>query len=146
MPRTGNATDMPTLPRLIGTKSSEQQDCLEMSSSCLGKALTVNGHLETDGEIRVDGCVLGQINAVRLILGRGGYVEGDVIAKNVHIGGKLNGRVFAANVTLDSTADITGRIFHNTADIATGAVIDGRMPWRPLNFFEELKQPPEKQP
>lgn len=137
---------MPTLPRLIGTKSSEQQDGLEMPSSRLGKALTVNGELETDGEIRVDGCVLGQINAVRLILNKGGYVEGDVIAKNVHIGGKLNGRVFATNVTLDSTADVTGRIFHNTADIAAGAVIDGRMPWRPLNFFDELKQPPEKQP
>ena len=135
---------MPTLPRLIGTKASDEQDRLEMSSSCLGKALIVNGHLETDGEIRIYGSVLGQINAVRLFVGRGGYVEGDVIAKNVHIGGKLNGRVFAPKVALDSTADITGRIFHNTADIARGAVIDGRMPWRPINFFDELKQLPER--
>ena len=137
---------MPSLPRLISTKTSDEHDLPVLSSSSLGTALTVNGHLETDGEIRIYGNVLGQINAVRLILGRGGYVEGDVIAKNVHIGGKLNGRVFAPNVTLDSTADITGRIFHNTADVARGALIDGRMPWRPLNFFDELKQPPEKQP
>jgi len=137
---------MSSFPHLIGTKPSNGQGRPELPSSSLGKALTVNGLLESDGEIRIYGSVLGQINAVRLILGRGGYVEGDVIAKNVHIGGKLYGRVFAANVTLDSTADITGRIFHNTAEIATGAVIDGRMPWRPLNFFDELKQPPEKQP
>jgi cytoskeletal protein CcmA (bactofilin family) len=141
----GNATDMSTLPRLIGAEPADEQDYSELSSSRLGKALTVNGKLESDGEIRIYGSVLGQINAVRLIVGRGACVEGDVIAKNVHIGGKLIGRVFAPKVALDSTADITGRIFHNTADIAKGAVIDGRMPWRPLNFFEELKQPPEKQ-
>jgi cytoskeletal protein CcmA (bactofilin family) len=137
---------MPSLPCLIGTKPFDEKDRLEMPSSCLGKALTVNGCLETDGEVRVHGSVLGQINAARLFLGKGGYVEGDVIARNVHIGGKLNGRVFAAKVTLDSTANITGRIFHHSADIARGALIDGRMPWRPLNFFDELKQLPEKQP
>lgn len=137
---------MPSLLRIIGPTTIGEEECPELPSSSLGKALTVRGLLESEGEIQVYGSVLGQINAARLILGRGGYVEGDVVAKYVHIGGKLIGRVFAAKVALDSSADITGRIFHNTADVATGALIDGRMPWRPLNFFDELKQLPEKQP
>ena len=137
---------MPTLLRLIGSKASNENDRLGMPSSCLGRALTVNGSLETDGEIQVHGSVLGRINAARLFLGIGGYVEGDVVAENVHIGGKLYGRVFARKVTLDSTAKITGRVFHHTAYIARGALVDGRMPWRPLNFFDELEQLPEKQP
>lgn len=118
----------------------------ETSRSHLGSAITVNGKLETDGELQVHGIVLGRINADRLFVGVGGYVEGDVAARDVQIGGHLNGRVFALNVTVDQTAKIEGRIFHHTATVARGASIDGRMPWRPLNYFDELEQLPEKQP
>jgi len=119
---------------------------IESQPSELGSALTVNGRLESDGEIRVHGSVLGRISAERFFLGVDGYVEGDVSAKDVHIGGRINGRIFAPNVTVDKTAKIEGRIFHHTVTVAKGAFIDGRMPWRPLNFFEELDQLPEKQP
>jgi cytoskeletal protein CcmA (bactofilin family) len=118
----------------------------ESSRSQLGSAIKVNGKLETDGELQVHGIVLGRINADRLFVGVGGYVEGDVAARDVQIGGHLNGRVFALNVTVDHTAKIEGRIFHHTATVARGASIDGRMPWRPLNYFDELEQLPEKQP
>ena len=114
----------------------------ETSPSRLGSAIKVNGKLETDGELQVHGIVLGRINADRLFVGIGGYVEGDVAAREVQIGGHFNGRVFAFNVTLDHTAKIEGRIFHHTANVARGASIDGRMPWRPLNYFDELEQLP----
>ena len=118
----------------------------EAQLSQLGSALTVNGRIETNGEIRIHGNVLGRISARRLVLGVGGYVEGDVAAKEVQIGGHLNGRVFAPNVTLEKTAKVEGRIFHTNATIAKGVSIEGRMPWRPLNYFDELEQLPEKQP
>ena len=105
--------------------------------------MTIRGVLDCDGEIHVDGNVLGRINADRLVVSRGGYVEGDVVAREVRIGGRLNGRVFAFNVTLDSSADIIGRIFHHTATVEKGARIDGRMPWRPFSYFESFDQPPE---
>ncbi len=116
---------------------------VELPSSHLGHALVVRGVLDTDGEIFVLGKVLGRINADRLVLCTNGYVEGDVVARDVRIDGRLNGRVFALNVTLDSSADITGRIFHHTMSIAEGARVNGRMPWRPLNYFETLEQLPE---
>src|SRR5262249_13269758 len=47
----------------------------------LGRALTVTGVLDTDGEVHVAGKVLGQINADRLVVTSSGYVEGDVIAR-----------------------------------------------------------------
>lgn len=90
--------------------------------------------------------VEGRISAGRLLVGSSGYVKGDVAAKDVQIGGCFVGRVFALNVTLHNTAKVEGRIFHHTATVARGALIVGRMPWRPLNYFEELEQLPEKQP
>ena len=127
-------------------KTSPGRDTPLLSASHLGKALTVCGILDTDGELHVHGYVLGRINADRLVLCSGGYVEGDIVARDVHIEGKLSGRVFALNVTVDSSADVSGRIFHNTVTVAFGARVDGRMPWRPPNYFESLDQLPETRP
>jgi cytoskeletal protein CcmA (bactofilin family) len=126
--------------------SRRSRDMQEVELSHLGSSLTVRGVLDTDGEVFIQGSVLGRIKAERFILGYGGYVEGDVVARDVLIGGRLSGRVFALNVTLDSSADITGRIFHNTVTVAKGARIDGRMPWRPLNYFDSLDQLAEELP
>ena len=73
-------------------------------------------------------------------------MNGDVVARDVHISGRLTGRIFALHVTLDSSADVTGRIFHHEVTVAEGARVDGRMPWRPPSYFESLKQLPEPRP
>ena len=122
------------------------RDAGALPASQLGTATIVTGILDTDGELTVHGSVLGRINAERLVLCEQGYVEGDIVAKDVHIGGRLNGRVFALNVTLEPSADVSGRIFHNTVTVATGARFEGRMPWRPPSYFEALDQLPETRP
>lgn len=111
----------------------------------LGKELRIEGIVDTDGEVYVHGYVAGRINADRVIISPGGYVEGDVVAREVRIAGRLSGRVFSLNVMLYSTAEVSGRIFHHTITIEKGARIDARMPWRPLNFFQTLEQLPETQ-
>ena len=136
---------MPILSRRTHSAATPSRAQAELPVSRLGKALTVRGILDTDGELQVHGSVLGRINADRFVLGVDGYVEGDVLAREAQIGGRLSGRIFALNVALDSSADITGRVFHHTVTVAKGARIDGRMPWRPLNYFESLDQLPEAQ-
>ena len=111
--------------------------------SSLGKSLTITGLLETDGELHIHGTVQGRINAERLVIAPGGYVEGDIVAHDAHIVGRLNGRVFAVNVTLAGSADVSGRVFHSTVTVERGARIDARMPWRPPSYFETLDQLPE---
>lgn len=137
---------MAAAPRRTLVKPPQTLDGAPLPSSHLGKALTVKGILDSDGEVRVDGIVLGRINADVLVVGSGGYVEGDVVARDVRIGGRLQGRIFAFNVVLDSTAHVEGRVFHHTVTIEKGARFDGRMPWRPVNYFETFDQPPENQP
>lgn len=111
--------------------------------SSLGSGLTVRGQLDTEGELHVHGSIQGRVNAATLVVAPGGYVEGDIVARDVHIIGRLNGRVFAVNVTLASSADVSGRVFHNAITVERGARIDARMPWRPPSFFETLDQLPE---
>jgi cytoskeletal protein CcmA (bactofilin family) len=137
---------MPAPFRNLSKPPPRPGEAAEMSASQLGTAATVTGVLDTDGELQIHGSVVGRINAERLVLCRHGQVEGDIVAKDVRIGGRLNGRVFALNVTLDDTADVSGRIFHNTVTVARGARFEGRMPWRPPSYFEALDQLPETRP
>lgn len=142
---------MPSLPRLTlpnfaltKTQAIQARASREaLPVSYLRQALTVTGHLDTNGELHIYGHVLGRVDADCLVIGTHGHVEGDIVARDVRIEGRLCGRVFAHNVTLESSADITGRIFHHTVTVESGARIDGRMPWRPVSYFESLDQLPE---
>ena len=137
---------MPALPFQNLSKPPRGREAETLPTSQLGTALTVKGVLDTEGEVQIHGNVQGRINAERLVLGECGVIEGDIVARDVRIGGRLNGRVFALNVTLDDTADVSGRIFHNTVTVARGARFEGRMPWRPPSYFEALDQLPETRP
>ena len=134
---------MSVLPLSPLTKSPRADDGAGLPRSELGKAMRVTGALETDGELFVHGMVFGRIQAARVIVGIYGVVEGDVVAREVRIKGRFNGRIFALNVTLEATAEVTGRVFHTSVEVEKGARIDARMPWRPPSYFETLDQLPE---
>ena len=119
---------------------------VELSTSHLGRGVRVRGVLEIEGELTISGIVAGRIAALKLIIAPDGRVEGDIVAREVVIAGRLKGRVFAPTVTVEETADVEARIFHHSVTVARGARFEGRMPWRPLNFCETLDQLPETQP
>ena len=120
------------------------EDAPEPDISMLGRALKIRGTLDTLCEVHVFGRVVGRINAGRLVLGLGGYVEGDIVAKEVLLCGRFEGRIFAFNVTIAPSAVLKGRVFHHTITVAKEAQIEGRMPWRPINFFETLGELPKE--
>jgi cytoskeletal protein CcmA (bactofilin family) len=115
----------------------------ETPPSVLGPGVGVQGVLEVEGDLVISGVVRGRIAALKLTIAAGGYVEGDIVAREVVIAGHLNGRVFAPTVSVEATAEIEGRLFHTHITVAQGARLTGRMPWRPINYFETLDQLPE---
>ncbi len=70
---------------------SEDEPAPDISS--LGRALRIRGILDTLGEIHIFGHVIGRINAGKMVLGVGGTVEGDVVAKEVLLCGRFEGRI-----------------------------------------------------
>jgi cytoskeletal protein CcmA (bactofilin family) len=135
---------MSAFARLL--KASPEREPAKVRDSELSRGLTAVGLLECDGALFVHGKVRGRINTDQLVVGLNGFVEGDVVAREVSIAGQLHGRVFAHSVTLEASANVTGRLFHHIVTVAKGARFDGRMPWRPINYFESLDQLPEVQP
>src|SRR4051812_30543506 len=103
---------MITLTRRSGVerpRGRTAHDQAEAPHSFLGPGVRIQGAVETKGELLVSGLVRGHIAALRLIIAAGGYVEGDIVAREVVIGGRLNGRVFAPTVSVEASAEIEGR-------------------------------------
>lgn len=120
-------------------------ETVETSPSMIGRRLVVRGVLDGSGEVHIRGRVFGRLNAKRVVIDIGGYLEGDIVAEDVLLSGNLIGRVFALSVIVAPSAFIKGRIFHNTVSVAREARVEGRMPWRPVNFFETLEELPKEQ-
>jgi cytoskeletal protein CcmA (bactofilin family) len=112
-------------------------------ASFLGRGVGIQGVLEIEGELIVSGLVKGRISALKLVIAADGQVEGDIIAREVVVAGRLDGRIFAPNVVVEASAVVEGRIFHTTISVAEGARVSGRMPWRPVSYFETLDKLPE---
>ena len=67
---------------------------LSNSSNIIGKGTTVEGNLESFGNIRVEGRIIGSIKSKsKVALGQSSYVEGDILAQNAELSGEVNGKV-----------------------------------------------------
>jgi cytoskeletal protein CcmA (bactofilin family) len=93
--------------------------------SILSAGLTVNGDLNSEGEMQIDCLVNGDVVAARLAIGENAKVIGEVVAEHVLIRGEVVGRIRAKSVELDKTAKVRGDIWHELLSIAAGAKIEG---------------------
>jgi cytoskeletal protein CcmA (bactofilin family) len=126
--------------------NTAQGEEAESPLSFLGPGITIRGVLEIDGELVVSGLVRGHIVALRLVIAADGYVEDDIVAREVVANGRLNGRIFAPTVSIEGSAQVEGRVFHTNVMLAQSVRVVGRMPWRPVSYLESQDNLPEARP
>jgi cytoskeletal protein CcmA (bactofilin family) len=93
--------------------------------SVIGADLRITGALSTEGAVRVDGVVNGDIKCAMLEVGENGVVNGDVEAEILKLEGSINGVVTADAVYLMSTARMRGDVIHAKLSVEGGAMVDG---------------------
>lgn len=93
--------------------------------SFLGAGLKVTGNLETDGEIQVNGHIVGDIKGKIVTISEGGEVTGSVFGETVNIAGKVDGKIEARRAVVSKTAHIKGDIVHDSLQIEAGAYVCG---------------------
>jgi cytoskeletal protein CcmA (bactofilin family) len=84
----------------------------ESAISIIGPGMRIEGDLETDGTVRIEGSVHGTIRAGKaVVLGPGGEVAGDIFTQDAVIGGRVSGTVVAeSRLELQSSSVIEGEI------------------------------------
>jgi cytoskeletal protein CcmA (bactofilin family) len=108
---------------MFGKKSEVPKEI----ETIIGENTVFQGTLKTKGSIRVDGRLEGSIiEAHQVIVGSKGYVQGDITANSVIIGGKVNGNVTTTeSIQLQPGAQLLGDIHTSMLSIGEGAIFEG---------------------
>ncbi len=93
----------------------------------ISSGVVLEGKLKCSGNIRVDGTINGDIYAEgNITVGTNGKVIGEINAKDLTIGGKVDGIVRAQNkVILEAKAILKGELITKILVIEAGAQFDG---------------------
>ena len=94
--------------------------------SIIGTDLTVTGNVISKGEVQVDGVIQGDINCKSLIVGEKAQITGGIVAEDVVVRGRVNGSIRGIRVTLQSTSQVDGDVFHKSIAIEQGAYFEGK--------------------
>lgn len=97
------------------------------SSNTIGKGTTITGDIETFGNIRIDGKVVGNIKTkTKLVLGNTSVIEGNVLSQNAEIEGEVKGVVEITELlVLKPSAVVHGDIITNKLIVESGATFNG---------------------
>ncbi len=110
--------------------SKEQKraaDEISNSSNVIGKGTILEGNIETFGNLRIEGKVIGNIRSKsKVALGNSSQIEGNLFAQNADIEGQVKGKLEIAEVlVLKATAVINGDITTGKLVVESGAVFNG---------------------
>lgn len=95
-------------------------------SVLFGPESTVDGKLDFDGAVRIDGTFRGSIRTSALVVGEHANITADVTCTTAVIHGEITGNVTASeHVSLESGARVKGDISSPSLSLAKGAMFDG---------------------
>ena len=113
---------------MLTTKEQKRAaDEISNSSNVIGKGTVLEGNVETFGNIRIEGRVVGNIKSKsKIALGNASRVEGNITAQNADIEGEVKGKIDITELlVLKATAVINGDIVTGKLVVEPGAVFNG---------------------
>ena len=104
-------------------KSTEMTETV----NTIGFGTIITGDIQSKGDIRVDGTLNGSVKTSgKVVLGKDGVVEGDVICNSADISGNIKAKITVSQLlSLKSTAKLNGDIITNKLSIEPGATFTG---------------------
>ena len=99
----------------------------------VGEHAEIHGRLVTSESLRIDGKLIGNVEAVQenkvsIALGKTGHIQGDIYAYRVFIAGKVDGNIYCTErVELHDGAIVNGDISYEQIAIEPGAKLNGLM-------------------
>lgn len=101
-----------------------------MGESVISSDLTIIGSVTSNGAVKLDGIIKGDMHCSSLVVSENGKVTGGIIANNeVVVQGRVTGTIRGKRVMLHKTAQVEGDIFHQGLGIEMGTRYDGTIKW-----------------
>lgn len=115
-------------------KSDKNASFNPQEINILNAGTTLSGDLHSEGDIRIDGQVKGNVTVrAKLVLGPSSRVEGNVTAVNCDISGLVLGNLQVAEIlAIKSSASVNGDLQCSKLIIEAGASFNGKSKMGPL--------------
>jgi cytoskeletal protein CcmA (bactofilin family) len=99
----------------------------EQVISIIGPGMKITGDCETNGAVRVEGTVQGNIRAGKaVVVGKDGLVEGDISTQDAVISGRVKGSLKAdSRLEVQASSRVEGEISAGRMQVEEGAVLNG---------------------
>ena len=93
--------------------------------SSLSSEMTVVGKIVCKGVLKIYGLVEGEVSASNALIAHGARIQGDIVAEELTVAGRVEGDIYALRVKLQSTADVEGDIYHRSLSMDEHARFEG---------------------
>ncbi len=101
---------------------------MEKLKSFLGTQSEFQGELRAKGILRLDGAVIGKIEADQVILSESSFIKGDIAAQRIFVGGRVEGNLRASElVEIRPKGQVRGEIFTGKLLVMEGGEFNGRI-------------------
>jgi cytoskeletal protein CcmA (bactofilin family) len=107
---------------------SSEAPAQQSGASIIAAGTTVKGDISSNGDIRIDGTLQGNIQSTaKVVIGANGVVEGDISGQQADIMGKINGTIKVKELLqLKGGSTVTGNIHAAKLQIETNANFNGQ--------------------
>ena len=110
---------------------------LVVEKSSIGADFTIEGLVNSAGEVDLGGSIKGPVNVKALIIKEKGSVIGEINAEKVDVLGFVDGKVTAKKITVGATGEVKGDLeFTESLVVEEGARLDGNVKKVPLAKIE----------
>jgi|TARA_B110000211_G_scaffold147549_1_gene168112 cytoskeletal protein CcmA (bactofilin family) len=110
---------------------------LVVEKSSIGADFTIEGLVNSAGEVDLGGSIKGPVNVKALIIKEKGSVIGEINAEVVNVLGFVDGKVTAKKITVGATGEVKGDLeFTESLVVEEGARLDGNVKKVPLAKIE----------
>ena len=94
----------------------------------LGQGTVIEGEINSDADIRIDGRVRGNVTSKgKIVLGATGIIDGDIRSENAYLEGRVTGRVEVADLLiLSKNSFVNGDIVIKKLVVEEGAKFNGK--------------------
>jgi cytoskeletal protein CcmA (bactofilin family) len=103
-------------------------DASPTSTTIIGAGTTITGNVLSNGDIRIDGIIRGNLEAkAKIIIGVNGIVEGDIDGKQADVLGTVTGKIKVTELLcLHGKALVNGDIYAGNLQIESSATFNGK--------------------
>lgn len=110
-----------------GKETKKELVEISNASNTIGKGTTISGDIETYGNLRVEGKIIGNVKCKsKVAQGESSVIEGNVMAQNAEFAGHVKGKVEVSELLiLKPSSVIFGDIITNKLSIEPGATFNG---------------------